>query len=249
MVISSVEAVSEGSFAATSASWIRIFEYSGSIASPRQAAFHHKFDVITGKALWIVTAGRRDLQERYKRKYYRDIILVGYLPTFPDLTSEGAKAEGKSYKTPIECFRSSLAPHSIFGAWAVENWRWYIESLENSLEDATGLAVLGLRETGEDQKYQPGDLQTLQRHEEMVHETLAALEANMRVFASLYKFYSCLRKNEHFHLRHDVAESIEIFRDQVEEFISDIDHLVQRASTLLKITDGRKQLIVQHFQS
>ncbi|TRX91143.1 hypothetical protein FHL15_007931 [Xylaria flabelliformis] len=199
----------------------------------RQAAFHHQFDVITGKTLWIVTAGRRDLQERYK-----------------DLTGEGAKVESKSFKTPIECFRSSLAAHTMFCAWAIENWRWYIKSLENNLEAATRLTILGPRGEGEHhQEYQPGDLQTLQSHEDVVHETLAALEANMRVFSSLQKFYSCLKKNEHFPLRRDGAEYIDLFTDQVGEFISDIEHLVQRASTLLKITDGRKQLVVQHFQS
>lgn len=35
----------------------------------RQAAIHHQFDVVTGKTLWIVTAGRRSLQERYKGEY------------------------------------------------------------------------------------------------------------------------------------------------------------------------------------
>ncbi|KAI1739729.1 hypothetical protein F4680DRAFT_134205 [Xylaria scruposa] len=205
----------------------------GGFSNIRQAAFHHQFDVLTGKTLWIVTAGRRDLKERYKH-----------------LTGEDAKAETKSFKTPIECFRSSLAAHSMFCAWAVENWRWYIKSLENDLEDATGLTLLGPRGVGEHhQKYQPGDLQTLQRHEDVVHETLAALEANMRVFASLHNFYTCLRKNEYFPLRHDGAEYVDLFTDQVEEFMSDIEHLVQRASTLLKTTDGRKQLVVQHFQS
>ncbi|KAI1427719.1 hypothetical protein F5Y12DRAFT_736622 [Xylaria sp. FL1777] len=206
---------------------------SGRGYSIRQAAVHHQFDVVNGKTLWVVTAGRRDLQERYKH-----------------LTEKGAKAENKSFETPVECFRSSLAAHSMFCAWAIEDWRWYIKLFETDLEEATKLTVIGPRGIGEDhQKYQQGDLQTLQRHEEEVHETLAALEANMCVFGSLYKFYSGLKKNKDFPLRHDVAEYLDLFTDHMEDSMSDIEHLVQRASTLLKTIDGRKQLVVQYFQN
>ncbi|KAJ3578537.1 hypothetical protein NPX13_g2028 [Xylaria arbuscula] len=218
--------------------------------SIRQAAIYHKFDAVTGKTLWLVTAGRRDLHERYK-----------------SLTGNGANPENKSFDSPVACFRSSLAAHSMFCAWAIENWRWHIKLFETNLEEAvcsqqqtslkaaltvekTGLTVIGPRGTGEyHQKYQPGDLQTLQRHEEEVYETLAALEANMRIFNSLHKFYSSLKRNKHFPLRQNVAEYLDLFINQVEDFMSDTEHLVQRAYTLLKTTDGRKQLVVQHFQS
>ncbi|KAI0451729.1 hypothetical protein F5B21DRAFT_485897 [Xylaria acuta] len=199
----------------------------------RQAAIHHQFDVVTGKTLWVVTAGRRSLQERYK-----------------DLTGKDAKTQNKSFGNPLECLQSSLAAHVMFCSWSTENWRWYIKSLENNLEGATGLTVHGPRGLGEDhQMYKPGDLQTLQRQEDMVHETIAALEANLRVIASLHKFYAGLKDNKDFPLRHNGAEYIDVFTDQVEDFLSDIEHLVQRASTLLKITNGRKELVIQHFQS
>ncbi|KAI3334836.1 hypothetical protein F4824DRAFT_168977 [Ustulina deusta] len=40
-------------------------ESEGGFSMMRQAAIHHQFDVVTGKTLWLVTAGRRSLQERY----------------------------------------------------------------------------------------------------------------------------------------------------------------------------------------
>ncbi|KAI3334835.1 hypothetical protein F4824DRAFT_168967 [Ustulina deusta] len=83
----------------------------------------------------------------------------------------------------------------------------------------------------------------------MVHETIAALEVNLLVIRSLNKFYAGLKNNKDFPLRHDGTEYIDTFTDQLEDFLSDIEHLVQRASTLLKITNGRKELVTQHFQS
>lgn len=76
-----------------------------------------------------------------------------------------------------------------------------------------------------------------------MHETIAALEANSRVISSLHKFYSGLKENKDFPLRHVGGEYVDIFTDQIEDFLSDIEHLVQRASTLLKITRGRKELV------
>ncbi|KAI0439896.1 hypothetical protein F4803DRAFT_21233 [Xylaria telfairii] len=208
-------------------------EKGGGFSMIRQAAIHHQFDVVTGKTLWIVTVGRRNLQERYK-----------------DLTGKDAKAQDKSFSNPLECFQSSLAAHVMFCSCSTENWRWYIKSLENNLEGATGLTVHRPRGVGEDhQKYEPGDLQMLQRQEDVVHETIAALEANSRVIGSLHKFYSGLKDNKDFPLRHIGGEYVDIFTDQIEDFLSDIEHLVQRASTLLKITRGRKELVLQHSQS
>ncbi|RWA06080.1 hypothetical protein EKO27_g9025 [Xylaria grammica] len=205
----------------------------GDFSTIRQAAIHHQFDVVTGGTLWIVTAGRRSLQERYK-----------------DLTGKDAKTENKLFGNSLECLQSSLAAHVMFCSWSTENWRWYIKSLENNLEAATRLTIHGPRGQGlYHQKYQPGDLQTLQRQEDLVHEAIAALEANQRVIGSLHKFYASLKNNQDFPLRHEAAGCIDVFTDQVEDFLSDIDHLVQRAFTLLKITNGRKELVTQHFQS
>ncbi|GAP90374.2 hypothetical protein SAMD00023353_4900580 [Rosellinia necatrix] len=88
----------------------------GKFSTIRQAAIHHQFDVVTGKTLWIATAGRRELQERYK-----------------ELTGKDADPRDKSFGSLIECLQSSLAAHGMFCSWSAENWRWYIKSLENDL--------------------------------------------------------------------------------------------------------------------
>jgi hypothetical protein len=88
--------------------------------SIRQAAIHHQFDVELGTTLWIVTKGDRDLKERIE-----------------DMTAPPpyGRIEDQSFDTPEECFRSSLAVHLLLCNWSTEEWRWYIQFLETSIED------------------------------------------------------------------------------------------------------------------
>lgn len=90
-------------------------------SSIRQAAIHHQFDAVNGNALWIITKGRDDLQQRYK-----------------ELTGKNGRPEDKSFNTPIQCLRSSFSAHLMFCFWAVENWRWYIKYLEQSHRQEVG---------------------------------------------------------------------------------------------------------------
>lgn len=85
--------------------------------SVRQAAFYHRFDVVGGNILWIVTKGGLDIQSRFK-----------------ELTGSGARPEDKAFGTPDECFRSSLSAHLLFSHWSTEDWRGYIKWLEYTIE-------------------------------------------------------------------------------------------------------------------
>lgn len=86
--------------------------------SIRQAAIHHQFDVVEGTTLWVVTKGLDDLQQQYK-----------------ELTGPNARPEDRSFGTPEECFRSSLAAHLLFCHWSTEDWRGYIRHLEDVVEE------------------------------------------------------------------------------------------------------------------
>lgn len=85
--------------------------------SIRQAAVYHRFDVVSGNTVWIVTKGRTDLYERFK-----------------ELTGKNARPEDRAFQTPEECFRSSLSAHLLFCHWATEDWREYIKWLEETIQ-------------------------------------------------------------------------------------------------------------------
>lgn len=88
--------------------------------SIRQAAIHHQFDVEFGTTLWIITKGNKDLKERIE-----------------DMTAPPpyGRIEDQSFGTPEECFKSSLAVHLLLCNWSTEEWRWYIQYLEISIEE------------------------------------------------------------------------------------------------------------------
>lgn len=86
--------------------------------STRQAAVHHQFDVVSGNTLWIVAKGNLDLQRR-----------------FTAMTKKKAPLDGRSFAMTEECFRSSLAAHLLFCLSATEDWRGYIQWLEEKVTE------------------------------------------------------------------------------------------------------------------
>ena len=88
--------------------------------SIRQAAIHHSFDVESGQASWIVIKANKLLKDRIK-------------------SATGARGLPKisSYETLDRAFASALATHLIFCQWSGENWRWYIDFLEETLQETT----------------------------------------------------------------------------------------------------------------
>ena len=82
--------------------------------SVREAAFHHQFDVEQVTTLWIVTKGDLDIKEQVQQ-----------------MTGKDGRQEDRSFDTPEECFKSSLAVHLLYCHWSTEAWRWYLQWLED----------------------------------------------------------------------------------------------------------------------
>jgi hypothetical protein len=86
--------------------------------SPRQAVFHHQFDIGHGTSLWIMASARDDIQKRVQ-----------------ELVGENSDDRDRSFNSPICSFVSSLAVHTMLAQWASEDWRGYIRWLEKVLEE------------------------------------------------------------------------------------------------------------------
>ena len=81
----------------------------------RQAAVHHQFDAESGATLWIVIKGDFEIRDRIQ-----------------NLTGPEGRREDRLFNTPAECFFSSLAVHLLLCDWSAEQWRWYLQYLEDS---------------------------------------------------------------------------------------------------------------------
>jgi hypothetical protein len=86
--------------------------------SIRQVALCHQFDIVEGTTLWVLTKGALDLKERIK-----------------EMTGRSGRTEDRAFGTPQECFQSSLAVHLLLTHWASEEWRWYIQWLEEVIDE------------------------------------------------------------------------------------------------------------------
>ncbi|PVH83609.1 hypothetical protein DL98DRAFT_569681 [Cadophora sp. DSE1049] len=89
--------------------------------SIRQTALYHSFDVKEGKASWIVVKGNRLIEER---------VQAATSEPFP------GTANPNTFDTMQESFASSLATHLLICDWADEDWRWYLNFLEKSIQEA-----------------------------------------------------------------------------------------------------------------
>ena len=88
--------------------------------SIRQAAVHHSFDVESGQVSWIVVKANKLLHTRIKKA-----------------AGPRGLSELNSYTDLNKTFSWTLAIHLLFCGWAGENWRWYINFLEDSLQETT----------------------------------------------------------------------------------------------------------------
>ncbi|KAH8887378.1 hypothetical protein GQ53DRAFT_726202 [Thozetella sp. PMI_491] len=201
--------------------------------SIRQAAIYHRFDVVEGNAVWLVTKGRQDLKDRYK-----------------ELTGDKARPEDKSFGTVEECFRSSLSALLLFCHWAMEDWHGYIKWLDNTIDAQTEMALYGPRGMGHNARAYTGmDIQLLLRWEEQISEAISVLEANVDVMTSLKKFYTGLRTSKEFPLRKSCADDIYDFTKQLENIINNLRMQISRAKPVVKLTLDRTSLVREHLQT
>ncbi|KAK4198237.1 hypothetical protein QBC40DRAFT_284122 [Triangularia verruculosa] len=200
--------------------------------SIRNAAIYHKYDVVSDRAVWIVTKGGDDLYESYK-----------------ELTDSGGRPEDRAFNSAEHCFLTSLAPHLLFCRWAVDDWRGYLRWLEHKVEKESLLGVLGPREPGQRPKrYQARDVQHMQYWQERTSQVVVVLEGNIEVMLSLGQFYQGLAHDDRFP-RRGCAGEIADFVSQLDVMIAGLRNDVSRANALVKTTADRKELIIQHRQN
>lgn len=94
--------------------------------SIRQMAVYHSFDVETGRTFWIVIKANQVMKDR-----------------ITSATKDGTtRSDLSSFDNTVHAFASSLAAQLLLCIWCAENWRWYINFLEETLREATGRAAI-----------------------------------------------------------------------------------------------------------
>jgi hypothetical protein len=94
----------------------------------RQTALYHSFDLVTGKAFWIVVKGSHLIKERVQSA------------TAPP--PGGASSELSSFGSIASSLASSLAMHLVLCDWCDEDWRWYLTFLEKRFQTLTRRSLI-----------------------------------------------------------------------------------------------------------
>lgn len=88
--------------------------------SIRQCSVYHRYDLETEQTTWIIVKGNSLMQ---------DLIRVHNLREFG--------GTGDSTGLTRSSFNATLDVHALIAAWAGENWHWYLNDLESSLQELT----------------------------------------------------------------------------------------------------------------
>lgn len=88
--------------------------------SVRQTAAYHSFDLESGQSTWIVVKGDQLMRDR--------LTLA---------TKSSHLADLRSFRMRQDSMSSVFATHLIFCDWSAENWRWYINFLEEEVQAIT----------------------------------------------------------------------------------------------------------------
>lgn len=101
---------------------LKAVEYSSSQPqrpwSIRHCAVSHSFDVETGRTTWVMVKGNKLMQQRLVQA-----------------TSHRGLPELHKFGTVHEAFTASLSVHQMLCNWLAEDWRWYINFLEEKYQD------------------------------------------------------------------------------------------------------------------
>ncbi|KAF6229253.1 hypothetical protein HO133_007369 [Letharia lupina] len=88
--------------------------------SIRHCAVHHSFDMNEVRTSWIIVKGDEQMKQRIE-----------------SAISDRGRHEPSDFESLGRAFETSLETHLIFCDWSAENWRWYINSLEEKFQSMT----------------------------------------------------------------------------------------------------------------
>ncbi|OTA62685.1 hypothetical protein K449DRAFT_394744 [Hypoxylon sp. EC38] len=95
--------------------------------SIRQTVLYHSFDIETGKSFWIFIKGNNTIENRIR---------------MATDSRRSTTMAANSHRTLTGSFGASLAGHTHIMEWCGEQWRWYINEMEDRLRNKAKIAVL-----------------------------------------------------------------------------------------------------------
>jgi hypothetical protein len=210
--------------------------------SIRSTAVYHSFDVETGLSNWIVVKG----SESMKRRMISELDPLN-------------AAQQHSVATLEDAFMYTLSSHLVPCNWAGENWRWYINFMEEEIQKITRRTLtvtvteqLSPGGTGSEKQSVPPldtfcftDLQEIQHIEEKANTTLLVLKLNANVLSTLSKTYQSILLSEDCPgtIQNDCRREVAEFSTNIANIENNLRAQQSRVETLVRLLSDRKALV------
>lgn len=193
--------------------------------SLRPTVTYHSFDAESGKSVWMIVKANNLIRNRIKDSCEDQDLYKSY----PDSAFDNS-------------FESTLRTHLVLCSWAGENWRWYINFIEQQIQDLTRGA---LTEQADASDFSFEDLQRVHFVEEKANEALLVLEANAAVIRELCDFYTTAENalSAASLDKKPIASAIAMFQRHLNVTAKDLAMQQARSRMLLKLLADRKSLV------
>jgi hypothetical protein len=213
--------------------------------SVRSTATYHSFDFESGRANWVMLKGSESMKKR---------IMAEMDPR--------QKPERLSLETLGSTFSYSLKTHLVSCYWAGENWRWYINYMEEAVQTITRRTlsldvtkVQSIQTTmsekqpvSQDDDFSWDDLQRIQYIEEKANETLLVMKLNTKVMTELKAQYISILESDDCPgaLKEGSQGEVTKFSNAIANIVNDLQVQQSRVETLLRLLSDRKALVGSH---
>lgn len=189
----------------------------------RPTATYHSYDAKTGKSVWMMAKANGLIQRRAQASI-----------------EEKGLYQSCSESGTDNHFESTLSTHLILCAWAGENWRRYINFIEQRIQELTR-GALTEKANGSGSSFE--DLQKVHFVEERANEALLGLQANASVMHELRGFYTDAEGVLNNVSNKSLSPAISMFKRLLDATTKDLTMQQARVEMLLKLLADRKSLV------
>ncbi|KAK4158935.1 hypothetical protein QBC43DRAFT_328170 [Cladorrhinum sp. PSN259] len=210
-----------------------------------QSVVYHRFDVSTGKSVWILTAGKEDeANPFYNAQEIKESLSGLHHPVTPN-TIDG-------------CFASNLSAMVWLGDWSLSEFDAYITMLDEQMQL---LALSYINKTKDGAAVSEASLKKLNKCMETLQQCIIALESNLRVYKGLIKFYGdeLLKDGELLDLdlpwladgqpRARIKKHTQAFRTEMQSVCDSIREMIRRAGAVRELGKRREDTTFRLLQN
>lgn len=200
--------------------------------SIRQAAIYHKFDVMYGNAVWVITKATWTLKQAFKQA-----------------TGDGSGPDARTFDDVSSSYQSSLAAHLVIAKWAGESWSRYLQCLEGEMnETPQSSLLLGDVTKGSGLEVTRNYVHKIVHWEDAATEAALVLRTNVSILQAMRRFYTDLLGDPDFPLAQDVETATKSFSSELYHIEMETEGLRTRAEYLVAQTGKQMNLALNIIQ-